>query len=104
METRVSIPALQDAITNFENKKAALENAYLKISNEVRNLDATWHGEASEKFKSQFDAMYKNLQQTEERMEGAITKLNKAVEIYEEVDEQVKTGAENLEEGKASYY
>ena len=39
---------MESAIQTFENKKMALENTYLKISNEVRTLDGTYHGEASE--------------------------------------------------------
>ena len=58
---RISKEAMEAAISTFENKKTALENTYLKISNEVRVLDGTYHGEASEKFKSQFDQLYKNL-------------------------------------------
>ncbi|MGN0802973.1 MAG: WXG100 family type VII secretion target [Candidatus Faecivicinus sp.] len=102
--TRVSIPALEEAITTFENKKVALENAYLKISNDVRELDTTWHGEASEKFKARFDELYKNLQVTEERMDGAIAKLRTAVQTYQEVEDENRAATEALDEGNVSYF
>lgn len=95
--TRVSIPALEDAIKTFETKKMAMENAYLKLSNDVRTLDGSWHGDASEKFKARFDELYKNLQVTEERMDGAIAKLRTAVEVYTEVEEQNKAATDALE-------
>ena len=44
---KMSEEALEQAIQTFETKKLALENSYLKISNEVRTLDGTYHGEAS---------------------------------------------------------
>ena len=68
----------------------ALENTYLKISNEVRTLDGTYHGEASEKFKAQFDALYKNLQQNETVMSNVIANLKQALTIYTDVIGQVR--------------
>ena len=38
---KMSEEALEQAIQTFETKKLALENSYLKISNEVRTLDGT---------------------------------------------------------------
>ena len=58
---KITKEEMEQAIQTFENKKMALENAYLKISNEVRTLDGTYHGEASEKFKAQFEALYKDV-------------------------------------------
>ena len=43
----MSSEALEAAISNYEARKAAMENTYLKISNEVRVLDGAWDGEAS---------------------------------------------------------
>jgi len=102
--TRVSIPALEEAIRNFEVKKNNLEIAYLKISNAVRELGSTWKGASSEKFEAQFDEMYQNLKQTEERMDGAIQKLRTAMETYQEVEEQNKAAADAAAEGDTSYF
>lgn len=98
---RMSTEAMREAIQTFENKKMGLENAYLKISNEVRTLDGTWHGEASEKFKSQFEKLYQNLQQNEAVMSNVISKLNSALDTYEEFEERAKTLLQNAEEGRA---
>lgn len=98
---RIRKDAMQDAINKFESKKTALENTYLKISNEVRQLDSTWNGEASETFKSQFEALYKNLQQNETVMSNIISKLKEALERYTEADEQAKAAIEKLDEFKA---
>lgn len=96
---RMSQEAMQTAITAFENKKMALENSYLKISNEVRTLDSTWHGEASEKFKTQFDALYKNLQQNETVMSNVIANLKSALSVYQEQEEAASNLINSLEEG-----
>lgn len=98
---KVSVDAMQTAISNFESRKLGLENAYLKISNEVRVLDGTYHGEASEKFKSQFDQMYKNLQQNETVMSNVIAKLKEALATYEEQEQAATNLINSLEEGTA---
>lgn len=98
---RMSEEALQTAITTFETKKMALENSYLKISNEVRTLDGTWHGEASEKFKTQFDALYRNLQQNETVMTNVISNLKTALSIYQEQENVITQTFNAMEEGTA---
>ena len=98
---RLSQEAMEEAISNFESRKIALENAYLKISNEVRTLDGTWHGEASEKFKNQFDGLYQNLKQNETVMSNVIKNLKAALAIYEEKEEAARTLIEALDEFKA---
>lgn len=92
---------MESAIQTFENKKMALENTYLKISNEVRTLDGTYHGEASEKFKAQFDALYKDLQQNETVMSNVIANLKQALTIYTDVIGQVKGQADAMDTGTA---
>ena len=99
---KMSREAMQTAISNFETRKTSQENAYLKISNEVRVLDGTYHGEASEKFKSQFDQLYKNLQQNETVMGNVIANLKTALEIYEEQEQIATNLINNAEEGTAS--
>ena len=96
---RISKEAMEEAIKNFESRKTALENSYLKISNEVRTLDGTWHGEASEKFKTQFDGLYENLKQNETVMSNVISNLKTALNIYEETEEKARVMYEKLEEG-----
>ena len=98
---RISKEEMRSAISNFEQRKSALENAYLKISNEVRTLDGTYHGAASEQFKSQFDGLYKNLSQTESVMSNIISKLNQALQIYEETETAVQKAMDALDEAKA---
>ena len=96
---KVSEEALQTAISNYETKRVELENTCLKISNEVRVLDGTWHGEASEKFKSQFDEMYNKLKQSDTTMANIVNNLKKALETYTNLEEQIKTIMMNAEEG-----
>lgn len=98
---KMSREAMEEAITNFEARKVSLENAYLKISNEVRTLDGTWHGEASEKFKTQFDKLYENLKQNETVMSNVISNLKTALSIYEEQEQAATNLINNAEEGTA---
>lgn len=96
---RVSEEALQAAIANYETKRVELENTCLKISNEVRVLDGTWHGEASEKFKSQFDEMYNKLKQSDTAMCNIVSNLKKALETYTNVETEIRAMFDSVEEG-----
>lgn len=98
---KMSTEAMQTAISNFEARKSGLEIAYLKISNEVRTLDGTWHGEASEKFKSQFDGLYKKLQQNETVMSNVINNLKSALSTYEAQESEITSMMNSAEEGTA---
>ena len=98
---RMSKDAMQEAISNFETRKMALENTYLKISNQVRELDSTWHGEASEKFKAQFEDMYKNLKQNETVMSNVISNLKTALSTYEAEETSAEALINSLSEGTA---
>ncbi len=98
-EIRVSVEALNAAIQNYKTKKDAMKMAYLQISNVVRELGSTWKGASASKFADQFDALYKNLQQTEEQMDSATQKLEKARDIYQQTEEAARTAMSNVEEG-----
>ena len=98
---RMSKAAMQEAIHTFEHKKMGLENMYLKISGEVRQLDATWHGEASEKFKSQFEEMYRNLKQNETVMSNVVSNLKTALSTYEAEEAAAEALISSLNEGAA---
>lgn len=98
---KVSTEAFNNAISSFETSKMGLENSYLKISNEVRVLDGTWHGDASEQFKGQFDELYKNLQQTETAMSNVITKLKSALSEFESEESSIQGLINNADTGTA---
>lgn len=81
--TRVTAEALATAIQNFEARKQEFQNAYLKISNIVRELSVNYKSEAATAFYGKFDSIYKNLSQTEVQMDSAINKLKQVKEVYE---------------------
>ncbi|MBQ8088419.1 MAG: WXG100 family type VII secretion target [Clostridia bacterium] len=97
--TRVSIPALQDAISTYQQKRDALKMAYMSINDEVTKAHSTWTGDAANKFVEQFAQMYRNLSETDVQMEGAITKLNKVMEEYEAVESRARSLMESAQEG-----
>ena len=98
---RMSKVAMLEAIHRFETKKMGLEIMYLKISNEVRELDGTWHGEASEKFKAQFEELYKNLKQNEEVMSNVVATLKAALATYERGEAAAQAIIRGLDDGVA---
>ena len=100
---KVTPEELQNTANQFKSYQQTLQTAYLQMSNAVRSLDTTWNGEASEQFKTQFEAMYKNLSQTEEKMTDAIDELTKAAGVYEEVENSIKGQVDALEEGTSPF-
>ena len=78
----VSNEALEEAISQYEAKKELMESTCQKMLNEVNDLMNTYKGEAANKFQSQFNDMYKNLQENTTEMENAISDLKKARETY----------------------
>lgn len=100
---KVDIGTMIDTTAKFKNCQQQLKNAYLTMSNAVREVDSIWNGEASETFKSQFDSMYKNLEQTEAKVKDAIDEVTKAAEIYEEVEKLVAQMAGALDIGTSPF-
>ncbi len=56
---KVTPEELVSAASTFRTQQQAMQTAYLQMSDAVRTLDTTWNGDASESFKTQFDAMYR---------------------------------------------
>jgi WXG100 family type VII secretion target len=83
----VSPAEMQSTIERYTASKQQQSAAYLQMSNAVRVLDGTWQGPASETFKASFQAMYKNLEQTEAKMQDAIDELTQAAELFRSVEE-----------------
>ncbi len=100
---KVTPEELQATANQFKSYQSNLQTAYLTMSDAVRSLDTTWNGEASEQFKAQFDAMYKNLSQTEEKMNDAIEELLQAHDIYQEAEDAIKGQVDALEEGTSPF-
>ncbi len=100
---KVTPEKLQETAGQFKSHQANLQTAYLTMSDAVRSLDTTWNGEASEQFKAQFDSMYKNLSQTEQKMADAIDELLKAHDIYEEAENAIKSQVSSLDEGTSPF-
>ena len=93
----------RNTATQFKSNLQKMQTAYLQMSDAVRNLDTSWNGDASEQFKIQFDNMYKNLSQTEDKMNDAVDELTKAAGIYEQVENSNKSQMASLDVGTSPF-
>ena len=100
---KVTPEELRNTASQFKTYQGNMQTAYLQMSDAVRTLDGTWNGDASEQFKAQFDSMYKNLEQTEQKMADAVDELTKAAGVYEEVENSIKGMADALEVGTSPF-
>ena len=96
---KVSTEELISAVNKYSSTKTQLENAYLQMYRNVHGLDGSYIGDASEALKSQFEQMYKNIEQTEAKVEDAIEELTKTADIVNEVEDGLKAAFQNLDVG-----
>lgn len=100
---RVSTEEIREAVSRYETCKAQLQTAYLQMSNAVRVVDGSWNGDASEAFKARFNEMYKNLEQTEAKVQDAVDELKSAADIYNEVETSIKSQVDSLDVGTSPF-
>lgn len=100
---KVSVEEMRSAVSTFNSCKTELQNAYLTMSNAVRTVDSSWNGDASEAFKAQFDAMYKNIEQTELKVQDAVDEITKAADIYEEAETSLEGAIGQLDTGTSPF-
>ena len=91
--------ALDAAISDYQGKKAIMENSYQKLNQTVEELSTTYKGEASEAFRARFQEMYQNLSKASTAMGEEIGKIKYAVENYSSFEEAVKALIEAIVEG-----
>ncbi len=96
---RINKEVMQTAINDYKTQKGEMVTTCLRISNAVRELDSIWDGDASEKFKSRFNEMYKNLEQCEDTVNQFISNLETVLENYESTEVDIQGLFEELDEG-----
>ena len=95
--TRVTAEAMAAAIQNFETRNSEFQNAYLRISNVVRELGVNYKSEAATVFYNKFNDLYSNLSKTENEMEAAIKELKDVKEVYDALTAAQKAIVDALE-------
>lgn len=99
----VSEEEFRNAAQKYNTQKTQLQTAYLQMSNAVRQLDGSYNGDASEAFKAQFEQLYKNIEQTEAKVQDAVDELNKAAEIFGDTELKIQTAFQNLDVGTSPF-
>lgn len=98
---RINKEVMQTAINNYKTSKGETVSTIFKMSDAVRTMDQAWDGTASERFKSQFNTMFNNLRQCEEKVDQFITNLEGVLSSYESTEVDVQGLFEDLDEGTA---
>ncbi len=99
----VSTEEMTATATQFKSFCQEMQVAYLTMSDAVRTLDGSWDGDASEQFKANFEKMYTNLKMTEDKMNDAVDEMLKAAELFDEVENSIKTAAAGLDVGTSPF-
>ena len=96
---KVDVETMKSTAGKFTSCQQELQTAYLTMSNAVRALDGSYDGDASEAFKAQFDAMYKNIEQTQAKVQDAVDELKEAAELYYGTETNIASAFEALDVG-----
>lgn len=100
---RVSTAELQEAVNKYRTVQHLMQDAYGNMSNAVREVDVSWNGAASEAYKYQFDQLYRNIQQTEAKVQDAIDELLRTAEIYDTQEEEIRQTFADLDIGTSPF-
>lgn len=96
---KVSTDELISAVNKYSTQKTQLQNAYLLMYRNIHGLDGVYVGDASEALKQQFEQMYKNIEQTEAKVQDAIEELTKTAEVVNEVEAGLQSAFGSLDTG-----
>lgn len=96
---KVSTQELINAVSNFKTQQMQLQNAYLLMYRNIHGLDGKYVGDASEALKDQFEQMYKNIEQTEAKVQDAVDELQKTADIVDEVEANLQSAFRGLDTG-----
>lgn len=85
----VSSEAFEEAISQFNGCMSELQNAYLQMTNTVFQLDGSWNGEASEKFKKKFRDLAARLSTSDGTIDKAIKDIQMVIAGHTDTTEEV---------------
>ena len=101
---KVSVEALENAISTFNTKKETFMSTFDKIKLTVFDLGGTWTGDASNAFETQVRVLTAKRATIENSMEGAVSKLQTVITEYERVESENVSGSDALaDDANVSY-
>ena len=73
--------------------------AYTQLQAAVKSLAGAWEGDAYNAFTAKFNELYNNIKQSEERMQDAVTELQKSHDIFQQVESTISGEVNSLSAG-----
>ena len=101
VNVHVSGNEFESAINTFREKKGAMDDTCTRIKNTVEDLANTYKGDASNRFRAQFEEIYANLIKNSEAMENVISDLQKVSGTYSGTEDSNKTSFQAIDVGDA---
>ena len=100
---KMSVEAVQAAITEFDSREHEFNDAVNAIGNTMFNLEGTWTGEAEQAFENRLRELMNNVKTIINSMEGAKAKLQLAISSYEETEATQTSAINAVNEGESDY-
>lgn len=100
---RISVEAVQAAISNYGQRKSDFQNVVNAIKSAFFDLEDTWKGVAEQTYEAQLRDLLKNLETIFTSIDGAIGKLQLAVQAYEETENTNVSAINAVDAGQGDY-
>jgi len=100
---KVTIDELRSTSQTFKTNMSQMQSAYSQMSNAVRKVANAWKGDASNEFQMKFDALYKNIETTEQLITEAAKDMTEAADLFYETETALAGMFEGLDVGTSPF-
>ena len=87
----------------YESQKAEFLSIVNTIKSTLWDLEGTWTGKAEQTYEAQARELLNNLQTIEQSLDGAMEKLNLAIQTYETVEKAQQAAINAVDAGASDY-
>lgn len=101
IKVKINPDVFKNHISALEAKKTEMLMDALQITQAVFNLDGTYDGQASEAFKAEWNDMYQQLKQNDDKMQEVIDDLKQGLETYIQQEEAARSAMSSLDTGSS---
>lgn len=101
--TRMNVDGARAAIANYKSKEQEFNTIVMTLKATLFDLQGTWKGVAEQAYEAQARQLFDNLASITNSIEGAVERVEFAIQQYDEVEAQNQSAINAVEEGQADY-
>ena len=101
--TKMNVEDARAATQDYKNKSTEFITAVQALESTMFNLQGTWKGAAEQAYETQARELFKNLRSITNSIDGAVERVEFAIQQYDEVEGQNQSAINAVDEGQADY-